>query len=76
MNWTSLAEQFREWTAEMKRTREAARSGPASTDFPEWYTGLEVSPASFSRQLGDMQTSLLKANAPEATTVPSGRAAA
>ncbi len=36
-----------------------AESGTSS---PEWYTGLVVSPASFSRQLSEMQLSLMRAN--------------
>jgi len=37
-------------------------SAPTTAGAPEWYAGLAVSPASFSRQLGEMQTSLQRAN--------------
>ncbi len=46
-------------------TATAARSEPSPTSSPEWYAGLVVSPASFSRQLGDMQLSLMRANVGE-----------
>jgi hypothetical protein len=63
MTWTSLVEQFRHWTAEIRQSLEMENSEPMATDSPEWYTGLVVSPTSFSRQLGDMQVSLMEANA-------------
>jgi hypothetical protein len=65
MTWNTLVLRFRAWIAEMKETLETAKSEPA-TNSPEWYAGLAVSPASFSRQLGDLQVSLLRANTPRA----------
>jgi hypothetical protein len=62
MTWTSLAERFRTWQAAIRRTLEVTASDPGTTNSPEWYAGLAVSPASFSRQLGDMQASLVRAN--------------
>lgn len=60
MDYSSLTARFREWKAEVKRTLEAGTSGPVEAGLPEWYTGLAVSPASFSRQLGDMQVAMLR----------------
>jgi hypothetical protein len=62
MDFTMLTTRFREWKAELMRIPVNNHSVPAATSSPEWYTGLAVSPASFSRQLGDMQLSLLRAN--------------
>jgi hypothetical protein len=60
-----LGAWFRDRKAEIRQALTAARSEPGTASSPEWYAGLVVSPASFSRQLGDMQLSLLRANAPE-----------
>jgi len=62
MDFTSLTARIREWKSEMKQTLEASNSVPTATDSPQWYAGLAVSPAAFSRQLGDMQLSMLKEN--------------
>ena len=68
MDFSSLTARLHEWKTEFRRTLETGASGPEATGTPEWYTGLAVSPASFSQQLGDMQKSILRANAdaPEA----------
>ncbi len=60
MDYSSLTARFREWKADVRRTLEAGTSGPTEAGSPEWYTGLAVSPASFSRQLGDMQIAMLR----------------
>ena len=60
MDYSSLTARFREWKSDVKRTLEAGTSGPTEAGSPEWYTGLAVSPASFSRQLGDMQIAMLR----------------
>jgi len=54
MNWTSLAAGLRQSKAEMNRQPEWVESTP------------ELSPAKFSRQLLDLQVSLLRANAANA----------
>jgi hypothetical protein len=64
-----LAAWFRDRRAEIGQVMTAAKSEPNAATSPEWYTGLAVSPASFSRQLGDMQISLLRANTVRANTV-------
>lgn len=46
----------------MMQTIETTESRPNPENAPEWYTGLVVSPASFSQQLGDLQVSLQRAN--------------
>ena len=46
---------IRDRKADIRQALAAARSEPSPTSSPEWYAGLVVSPASFSRQLGDMQ---------------------
>lgn len=71
MTWTLLAERFQEWTAEIRQSLEMDKSEPMATDSQEWYTGLAVSPASFSRQLVDMQISLK-----QVSVAGSGRAVA
>jgi hypothetical protein len=48
--------------ADIRQAMTAARSEPSPTSTPEWYAGLVVSPVAFSRQLGDMQLSLMRAN--------------
>jgi hypothetical protein len=63
-----LAAWLRDRRAEIGQAMTAAKSETNSATSPEWYTGLAVSPASFSRQLGDMQTSLLRANTARANT--------
>jgi hypothetical protein len=55
---------FRDRKTKVRQAIIAAKSGPGETCAPEWYAGLVVSPASFSRQLGDMQISLMRANEP------------
>jgi hypothetical protein len=62
MDYTTVTTRFREWKAELKQLPGIAHSEPIPTSCPEWYAGLAVSPAAFSRQLGDMQISLLRAN--------------
>ena len=62
MNYTSLSERFSEWKTEMKRVIETGNAVPVAAASPEWYVGLAVSPVSFSRQLGDMQVAMLRAN--------------
>jgi hypothetical protein len=62
MDYTKLTTRFREWKAELKQAPGIAHYEPVPTSSPEWFAGLAVSPASFSRQLGDMQLSLLRAN--------------
>lgn len=65
--------QFRAWIAEIKHTLDSGRSQPPVPGPPEWYTGLAVSPASFSRQLGTMQIALQAARTsakPSSNTVP------
>jgi hypothetical protein len=57
-----LAAWIRDRKAEIRQALTAARSEPSPNSSPEWYTGLVVSPASFSRQLGEMQLSLMRAN--------------
>lgn len=64
MNVTSLAARIRDWKSEIQQAMAVARSEPHATDWPEWYAGLAVSPASFSRQLGQMQVSILRASTP------------
>jgi hypothetical protein len=58
-----------EWICDRRayigRAVAAARAEPGPTSSPEWYAGLVVSPASFSRQLSDMQLSLMRANDPQ-----------
>lgn len=61
-----LVAWIRDRGAEVQKVLAAARSEPSPTSSPEWYAGLVVSPASFSRQLGDMQVSLMRANEPRA----------
>ena len=56
-----LALWIRDRKAEFRQVT-AAKSEPSPTSSPEWFTGLVVSPASFSQQLGDMQLSLMRAN--------------
>jgi hypothetical protein len=63
-----LAAWIRDRKAEIRQAITAARSEPSSTSSPEWYAGLVVSPSSFSRQLGDMQVSLMRANEPQQQT--------
>ncbi len=63
-----LAAWFRDRRAEIGQAMTAAKSEPNAATSPEWYAGLAVSPASFSRHLGDMQSSLLRANTPRANT--------
>jgi hypothetical protein len=65
MTYNSPATLFRHVKAHVTRFVVAARAEPNPDGSPEWYTGLVVSPSSFSRQLGDMQVSLLRANAPQ-----------
>jgi hypothetical protein len=60
MDYSTLTTRFREWTAELRQIPAMSDSG--RTGAPEWYAGLAVCPAAFSRQLGDMQLSLLRAN--------------
>jgi hypothetical protein len=60
MNFASLTERLRGWKTEVKRTLEAPDAERAASLSPSWYAGLAVSPASFSRQLGEMQLSLLR----------------
>jgi hypothetical protein len=62
MNSNRLVAWIRDRRAEIRQAMTAARSEPSPTSSPEWYAGLVVSPASFSRQLGDMQVSLMRAN--------------
>jgi hypothetical protein len=57
-----LVAWIRDRKADFRQAMTAARSEPSPTSSPEWYAGLVVSPASFSRQLGDMQLSLMRAN--------------
>jgi hypothetical protein len=76
MNRNSPAARFRNWMAEIRQFLEAAKSEPAMTDSPEWYAGLAVSPASFSGQLGELQTSLLRANTQQPAKAAAGKAAA
>lgn len=62
MTWTHLAERFRAWQEGIKQALNVSESDRNGTYSPEWYAGLVVSPASFSRQLGDLQASLVRAN--------------
>jgi hypothetical protein len=62
MNSKRLVAWVRDRKAEIRQAMTAAGSEPSPTSCPEWYAGLVVSPASFSRQLGDMQLSLMRAN--------------
>ncbi len=65
---TSLVSRIRGWKAELDDVLEGCVSQPSEVSSPEWYAGLAVSPASFSRQLADMQVSLQRANAPQCTS--------
>ena len=62
MNYSSVATGFNELKDQVKRSLEGANALPPGPDSPEWYSGLAVSPATFSRQLSDMQISLQRAN--------------
>lgn len=62
MDHNSLANRLLEWKADMMRTIDAGADDPNAARYPEWYAGLAVSPASFSRQLGSMQVAMLRAN--------------
>jgi hypothetical protein len=62
MDYNMLSARFRQWRNELKRIPAMIHSGPSPASSPEWFTGLAVSPASFSRQLSEMQLSLLRAN--------------
>lgn len=57
-----LRTRFREWAARLKRIAAMGYSVSAYSSSANWSGGLAVSPASFSRQLGDMHLSLLRAN--------------
>ena len=74
MDYIMLKSRFREWMAELKQLPAVARSEPAPATSLEWCAGLVVNPASFSRQLGDMQVSLLRANLsrPERKVIATG----
>jgi len=58
MSIASLTKRLHGWKTEVKRTMEAPDAERAASHSPAWYAGLAVSPASFSRQLGEMQLSL------------------
>jgi hypothetical protein len=73
MSFASLTERLRGWKTEVKRTLEAPDAERAASLSPAWYAGLAVSPASFSRQLGEMQLSLLRESS--GGTNPTGSAA-
>jgi hypothetical protein len=62
MKWTAIIGRFREWISEASQAMNPGEAGSNSATLPDLYTGLAVSPASFSRQLGELQTSLLRAN--------------
>jgi hypothetical protein len=64
MKWTSLLTKFREWKQGISDILEYGMTDPIKQR-PELYTGLVVSPSSFSKQLGDLQVSLQRANAPQ-----------
>lgn len=72
MNRNRLAAWFRDRKAEIGQALMAARSEPSTSQSPEWYTGLVVSPTSFSRQLSDMQLSLQRANGSMPRPAPGG----
>ncbi|HEU5022026.1 MAG TPA: hypothetical protein VFT60_09040 [Bryobacteraceae bacterium] len=59
---SSLPPRAPESKTAIRQTGISAR--PVRRDVPmraEWFTGLAVSPASFSRQLGDMQVAMQRA---------------
>ncbi len=60
MSIASLTKRLHGWKTEVKKTLEAPDAERAASHSPAWYAGLAVSPASFSRQLGEMQLSLLR----------------
>lgn len=60
MDYSRLSERLLRWKAEIRRNPEEDDRYPVSS--PDWFAGLAVSPASFSRQLGDMQVAMLQAN--------------
>lgn len=62
MNSNRLVVWIRDRKAEVRQVITAARSEPSPTSSPEWFAGLVVSPVSFSKQLSDMQVSLMRAN--------------
>jgi hypothetical protein len=66
MSFASLTKRLHGWKTEVKRTLEAPDAERAASHSPTWYAGLAVSPASFSRQLGEMQLSLLRESSREA----------
>ena len=72
MDYTSLATKLRGWKTDIRRTLDTGRSESAPAGSPEWYAGLAVSPASFSRQLGDMQTAMLRANSKRTNDASAG----
>jgi hypothetical protein len=59
MVYSSLPPRVTESKAEIRRTRSSKR--PDRGMRSEWFTGLVVSPASFSRQLSDMQVAMQRA---------------
>jgi len=59
MAYSSLPPRVTESKAEIHQTRSSRR--PEAALRPEWFTGLAVSPASFSRQLSDMQVAMQRA---------------
>jgi len=59
MVYSSLPPRATESKAEIRRTRSSRR--PEAAMRAEWFTGLAVSPVSFSRQLSDMQLAMQRA---------------
>lgn len=74
MDYSALSARRAEWNTERKRT--AGQPNSNSVVWADWFTGLAVTPASFSRQLGDMQVAMQRETrmAPQAQAARAGRA--
>ena len=59
-----MVAKLRGWQAQIKETLRESKSRPNELDSAMW-AGMAVSPDSFSRQLGEMQVSLQRANTPQ-----------
>jgi len=64
MEMTSLVTRLRGWKAEAEEMLRPCSSGPSEGIAASWYAGMAVSPASFSRQLTEMESALVRANEP------------
>lgn len=78
MNRPFVATRLQNWKLQIRQALVSSGSQPNPASSPEWYTGLAVSPALFSEQLGKMHVSLLRANSrpdqPQACRLNAGMA--